>query len=73
MESMKQGTLYSAISSLIVEVGGDTYTDCMARKIKYLCDYQSDIAEVLDVATLYTDEWNIHDVWDAYQYIENAT
>lgn len=70
MESMEQGTLYSAILSLILEAGGDEYTDFMARKMKYLCDCQSDIAEVLDVETLYTDEWNMHHAWDAYQYID---
>ena len=72
MESMEQGTLYSAILSLIVELGGDTYTDCMARKMKYLSDNQSDIAEAIAVETLYTDEWNIHDVWNAYQWIDGV-
>ena len=69
---MEQGTLYSAILSLIVELGGDTFTDSMASKMKYLSDNQSDIAEAIAVETLYTDEWNIHDVWNAYQWIDGV-
>lgn len=69
MESMEQGTLYSAILSEIIHEGTDDM-NATSRKMKYLCDCQSHIAEVIDVESLYTDEWNIDHVSDAYQHID---
>ena len=71
---MEQGTLYSAILSIILQVGNhddvDDGSDFMSRKMKYLCDKQSYIAELVDVESLYTDQWNMDHVWHAYEHID---
>tara|TARA_B100000035_G_C20542520_1_gene354576 strand:- start:195 stop:407 length:213 start_codon:yes stop_codon:yes gene_type:complete len=67
---MEQVTLYCAILSEIINESTEDEMDSASRKMRYVCDCQSHIAEVIDIESLYTYEWNMDHVWDACQHID---
>mgnify|MGYP003140396685 CR=1 FL=1 len=66
---MEQDTLHSAILSVIIREDTDDM-NATSRKMKYLCDCQSQIAEAIGIESLCTEEWDNDQVMNAYNHIE---
>ena len=70
MASTGVDTLYFAILSQILDNDSHGDVNSTPRKMKYLDDCQSQIAEAIGIESLYTEEWDDNQVMDAYNHIE---
>ncbi len=70
MVSTGVDTLYSAILSQILENDSHGDMNSTPRKMKYLDDCQSQIAEAIGTESLYTEEWDDNQVMNALNHIE---